>query len=64
MSVNVWLEDVVIPTYEISKAEKNPIFLEKRVFTAFRTMEIVAGLHVFHLQAMNRAMSRIFRFSS
>jgi len=32
MSVKAWLEDVVIPTYEIGKAEKNPIFLEKRVY--------------------------------
>jgi len=32
MSVRAWLEDVVIPTYEIGKAEKNPIFLEKRVY--------------------------------
>jgi len=32
MNVNVWQEDVVIPTYEIGKAEKNPIFLEKRVY--------------------------------
>ena len=30
--VKVWQEDVVIPTYEIGKAEKNPIFLEKRVY--------------------------------
>jgi tetratricopeptide (TPR) repeat protein len=32
MSVKAWHEDVVIPTYEIGKAEKNPIFLEKRVY--------------------------------
>ncbi|MGY5356166.1 DUF5107 domain-containing protein [Wenyingzhuangia sp. IMCC45467] len=32
MSVKAWQEDVVIPTYEIGKAEKNPIFLEKRVY--------------------------------
>ena len=30
--VKVWHEDVIIPTYEIGKAEKNPIFLEKRVY--------------------------------
>lgn len=30
--VKVWQEDVVIPTYEIGQAEKNPIFLEKRVY--------------------------------
>ena len=30
--VRVWEEDVIIPTYEIGKAEKNPIFLEKRVY--------------------------------
>lgn len=32
MKVNVWEADVIIPTYEIGKAEKNPIFLEKRVY--------------------------------
>lgn len=32
MIVKAWYEDVVIPTYEIGKAEKNPIFLEKRVY--------------------------------
>ncbi len=30
--VKAWREKVVIPTYEIGKAEKNPIFLEKRVY--------------------------------
>ena len=30
--VKVWRETVVIPTYEIGEAEKNPIFLEKRVY--------------------------------
>jgi len=30
--VKAWHEDVVIPTYETGKAEKNPIFLEKRVY--------------------------------
>ena len=30
--VCVWSEDVTIPTYEIGKPEKNPIFLEKRVY--------------------------------
>ena len=28
---SVWVEKVMIPTYEIGEAEKNPIFLEKRV---------------------------------
>ncbi|MDQ5929226.1 MAG: hypothetical protein QG594_1004, partial [Bacteroidota bacterium] len=32
MSVKAWQENVTIPTYEIGKAEKNPIFLEKRVY--------------------------------
>lgn len=27
-----WREDVVIPTYEVGQPEKNPIFLEKRVY--------------------------------
>jgi tetratricopeptide (TPR) repeat protein len=30
--VNVWQETVSIPTYKIGKPEKNPIFLEKRVY--------------------------------
>ncbi len=30
--VKAWTEDVVIPTYEIGEPEKNPIFLEKRVY--------------------------------
>ena len=31
-TVKAWRELVTIPTYEIGKAEKNPIFLEKRVY--------------------------------
>lgn len=31
-SVNIWIEDVVIPTYPVGKPEKNPMFLEKRVY--------------------------------
>jgi tetratricopeptide (TPR) repeat protein len=30
--VNVWEETVTIPTYGLGKPEKNPIFLEKRVY--------------------------------
>ena len=30
--IKAWKEKVVIPTYEIGKPEKNPIFLEKRVY--------------------------------
>lgn len=29
---SVWAEKIMIPTYEIGEAEKNPIFLEKRVY--------------------------------
>ncbi len=32
MSVNAWVEKVAIPTYETGKPEKNPMFLEKRVY--------------------------------
>ncbi len=32
MNIKVWSEKVIIPTYEIGKPEKNPIFLEKRVY--------------------------------
>ena len=28
----VWVEQITIPTYEIGEAEKNPIFLDKRVY--------------------------------
>jgi len=31
-NVNVWSEQITIPTYSIGKAEKNPMFLEKRVY--------------------------------
>lgn len=27
--VRAWEEDIMLPTYEIGKEEKNPIFLEK-----------------------------------
>jgi tetratricopeptide (TPR) repeat protein len=30
--VSCWIEDVVIPTYPIGAPEKNPMFLEKRVY--------------------------------
>lgn len=30
--VKVWVDDIVIPTYPIGKPEKNPMFLEKRVY--------------------------------
>lgn len=30
--VKVWKEKVLIPTYEVGRPEKNPIFLEKRVY--------------------------------
>lgn len=32
MKVRAWYEKIVIPTYETGKAEKNPLFLEKRVY--------------------------------
>src|SRR4051812_3087598 len=31
-SVKVWKENITIPTYNIGKPEKNPMFLEKRVY--------------------------------
>ena len=30
--VKAWREDVVIPTYEVGAADKNPMYLEKRVY--------------------------------
>jgi len=32
LGVSCWHEDIIIPTYETGKPEKNPIFLEKRVY--------------------------------
>ncbi|WP_316752991.1 tetratricopeptide repeat protein [Pedobacter gandavensis] len=32
MEVTAWVEKVIIPTYETGKPEKNPLFLEKRVY--------------------------------
>ena len=32
MKAKVWEEDIIIPTYEIGIPEKNPMFLEKRVY--------------------------------
>lgn len=31
-AVKIWEEDVVIPTYEAGEPDKNPMFLEKRVY--------------------------------
>lgn len=31
-SIKVWEESIVMPTYEVGPAEKNPMFLEKRVY--------------------------------
>lgn len=31
-TVKIWEEDVVIPTYEVGEPDKNPMFLEKRVY--------------------------------
>ena len=30
--VRCWEEDILLPTYETGEFEKNPIFLEKRVY--------------------------------
>src|SRR3954465_4694605 len=32
MSVKTWIEKIKIPTYKIGKPEKNPMFLENRVY--------------------------------
>ncbi len=32
MSVNAWVEKITLPTYGIGEPEKNPMFLEKRVY--------------------------------
>ena len=31
-TVHAWAEEVVIPTYPVGQPEKNPMFLEKRVY--------------------------------
>ncbi len=32
IKVNVWEEDILLPTYGIGKPEKNPMFFENRVY--------------------------------
>ena len=32
MKVHAWCEKIIIPTYEVGAPEKNPLFLEKRVY--------------------------------
>jgi tetratricopeptide (TPR) repeat protein len=32
MKAKVWEEDIIIPTYEIGMPEKNPMFLERRIY--------------------------------
>ena len=34
--VTAWAEQIIIPTYEAGKPEKNPVFLEKRVYQGSR----------------------------
>jgi tetratricopeptide (TPR) repeat protein len=36
LQVKAWIETVTIPTYETGRPEKNPIFLEKRVYQGSR----------------------------
>ena len=31
-TVKIWEEEIIIPTYEVGNPEKNPLFLEKRVY--------------------------------
>lgn len=28
----IWEEQIIIPTYEVGEADKNPMFLESRVY--------------------------------
>ena len=39
--VKVWEENVTIPTYEIGEPDKNPMFLEKRVYQEVREKYIL-----------------------
>ena len=41
--VRAWEEDIMLPTYEIGKEEKNPIFLEKRVYQG----TVYSGIYIF-----------------
>jgi hypothetical protein len=31
-SVHIWAEDILIPTYLVGEPNRNPMFLEKRVY--------------------------------
>lgn len=43
--VKAWREKVVIPTYEVGKPEKNPIFLEKRVYQGSSGVSLSLSCH-------------------
>ena len=30
--VKIWIEDISIPTYPVGTSEKNPMFLERRIY--------------------------------
>lgn len=53
----IWEEQVVIPTYEIGEADKNPIFLDKRVYQAAQAKSIPTP------RWRRSAMSRRTRFT-
>ena len=54
--VRAWKEKKVIPTYEIGKPEKNPIFLEKRVYQG--SSGVVYPYPV--MRKLIKSMTRIF----
>lgn len=41
--VRAWEEDIMLPTYEIGKEEKNPIFLEKGFIRKLRISLSLSG---------------------
>lgn len=41
--VRIWEEEVIIPTYEIGAAEKNPIFLKTSISGKFRKGISISG---------------------
>ena len=46
--VKAWEETVMLPTYEIGKEEKNPVFIEKRVYII-----IIFTINIFSIVFLN-----------
>ena len=54
--VRAWEEVVMLPTYEAGKEEKNPIFLEKRVYQGRRLFAMKSKVEKTDSKKQNKEM--------